>query len=212
MSEDTIQKFLDNVEGVRLKYVEVTEDAKVPYCDICSEPVHPNSDAQIYATSKLITGHSIDGVRALSLMCRDCKLPMLYFPCVGYFELLINCTIDKEIKIRNPEIRDYSLTDDGIPWEPKEVVEELFKMPYENLLQVSGYTAQGPQDIVNILLSINADPRNVISENGNVTVSETEIEKLSKKGSQLIEKSESKGLPSQPPIVEKLKSWKNSDL
>ncbi len=201
-------KFLDAIEGTRIPYVEVTDAAQNPYCDSCSEPVRPNRDIQLYGVNKLIDGRVISsGFRVLRLHCEDCTLPQLYLPCEGYSEYLIDATVDTDWRIHDPDIRDVSPDSEGTPWDPKGIFEDLFGMPYEQLLAVTGYESQGPLDVLDTLSLLGIDPREVIHDDGSHTVTDDHRERLAEEGGRIMAKREDGDAPPQPSAVEKLKAY-----
>lgn len=203
-----VDDFLDMVEGSKLPYVEVTEDAKNPYCDSCSEAIHPNTDVQLYGVDKLIGDRPVPGgFRMVRLHCSDCTLPETPLPCEGYDEYLIDATLDRGWRIREPGVRDVSPARSGTPWNPKAVFEDLFGIPYSRLVSLTGQGSQGPLDVVDTLLLGGTDPREVIHEDGSHTITDEHRGALAEQAESILSDRAAGDGPPQPSMEERMKAY-----
>lgn len=201
------ERLLEILDGSKIPYVEVTEDAKNPYCDSCSQPIKPNRDIQLYAVDKLINGREIpSGFRVIRLHCEECRLPEMVGGCGGYNEFLIDAWVDDEWRQRNPEIVDVSGRDSGDDWNPREVMEQLFQMDYGKLMAVTGYESQGPLDALDVMLQTGVEPREILGPDGSVNVTPEARKQFSEGVEEVFKEVEAKGGIPQPPMREKLKA------
>jgi len=207
-----VDDFLDAINGTTIPYVEVTDDAQNPYCDSCSEPIRPNSPVQLYGVNKLLTGHTIpSGFRSIRLHCKDCRLRRLYLPAAGYSEYLVDATVDTEWTLHDSEIVAVSPSSDGIDYDPKAIIEGVFGTSYEAIMQGVGYEAQGPLDALDILVVTDIDPREVVHEDGTVTVTDEHQEQFADAASDIFAKHERGDGPPQPSASAKLAGFLNTD-
>lgn len=203
-----VDKFLDAIEGTTIPYVEVTENAQNPYCDSCSDPIRPNTKVQLYGVNKILPGRVIEsGFRSIRLHCEDCHLRRLHMPCAGYDEYLIDATVTPEWTITDPEIQDISSELDGIPYKPEEILESLFGVSYTEILIASGGESQGPLDAIDVLVVTGIDPREVVNDDGSITVTQAHRKQFSESAMQIFEKYERGGGPPQPSASEKLRAF-----
>lgn len=203
-----VDDFLDAIEGTEIPYVEAVEDAQNPYCDSCSEPVFPNSPVQLYGVNRLLTGDEVPGgFRCLRLHCEECRLPELYFACVGYDEYLVDAVVDTDWVIHDPEIADVSPDGDGIDYNPRKIIEALFEVSYESILAASGYEAQGPLDAVDVLVATGIDPREVIHDDGSITVTDAHRDQFAEEAERIFEDHAAGGGPPQPSVSQKLRAY-----
>lgn len=207
-----VQRFLDALEGTRTPYIDVVEDAKNPYCDSCSSPIHRNDRVQLYGVGRTLSGEEPDpGFRAIRLHCDECSIPELFFACEGYDEYLLEVRLDREWRVRDPEIVDVSPESDGIPWDPVEVMEGLFERPYHEIRAMTNYQSAGPHTVVDTLITAGIDPREVIQEDGAVTLPHDAHERLVEAAKEIGEKYEDGSAPPQPDLMESLQIWANAD-
>lgn len=206
-----IEEFLGRLEGTTLPYIQSAEDAQNPYCDSCSEPVKPNRRIQLYGVNKILGGREVPGgFRAIRLHCEDCRLQRLYLPCEGYAEYLIDATLDTEWTIREPDLVAVSAESSGIPYDPEAVLERLFDMEYEQVLAIGGFQSQGPLDVVDVLGVVGIDPREVIHDDGSVTVTEEHREKFHEEGIEIMRQVEEEGHP-RPSTTDTLRAYLDTE-
>lgn len=209
---ESLDALLGLIEGTKVQYVEVTDDAKNPYCDSCSEPITPNSRVQLYGADRLIDGRRIDPFRLLRLHCEDCFLNVVHFPHEGTTEFLVSATIDTDWKLHDPEIRAYSLSGEGIPWGGVEVLEGLLNLPWDEIQMATGFESQGPLDVVDVLVQCDVDPRQTIQEDGTITLPDDAHENFLRSGIEIMEESGGmEGLPPQPSVAEKLRAYADTE-
>lgn len=211
--DSAVDRFLSKMEGKRIPYVEVVEDAKNPYCDSCSQPVTPNTRVQAYAVSRVVyQGEVPHGFRVIRMHCPDCKLPRLFFPCRGYDEYLLEHTLDRDWRIRQPALIDVSPESDGIPWDPQSAMEQLFDMPYSQIMTINP-EALGPMGVVDILVKCEIDPRMVINDDGSLDMPPDATDRLERTFDQMEEKfgRDLDDAPPQPSFAQKLIGMMEAD-
>jgi hypothetical protein len=103
--------------------------------------------------------------------CADCTTRQLLLPCEGYTEVRLAFEISDDRTYRNVEVTDFSRAEDGIPWNPAELSEQITGVPFhENALLAGAQGAElwAPEDIIRVFQSIesNLDIRNAIRADG----------------------------------------------
>jgi hypothetical protein len=110
----------------------------------------------------------------LASYCDDCTTRLLLFPCKGFAEVRLLFTLTEERVVTNPEVTDVSGRDDGIPWDPKELSEQITGVPWEQnaLLAAAAGEDQlwGPENMVTFFLSIGSgvDVRELVRWDGSL--------------------------------------------
>ena len=157
-------------------------------CDFCSKGVAYRSNPRVghyIADNILNTNHpkwrnataSHSDHRPLvplASYCDDCTTHLLLFPCKGFAEVRLLFTLSEERVITNPEVTDVSGRDDGIPWDPKELSEQITGVPWEQnaLLAAAAGEDQlwGPENMVTFFLSIGSgvDVRKLVRWDGSL--------------------------------------------
>lgn len=165
MSE--IDKLLDGINGSRAPGAKVGDHMR---CDSCDEIVFPNSDIALYASNWEILDRIDDGqfVKVLRAYCPDCRRKEFLMPMKGAVELMIYCKLDRDKYYRDAKIAAYSGPDDGLAWDPREVVDWFFPEPLEVTVAMMSGMDMGPEDVVELLLHYNLDPREIIDDEGNL--------------------------------------------
>jgi hypothetical protein len=165
MSE--VDKLLDGINGSRAPGAKLGHHMK---CDSCDETVFPNNDIALYASNWEILDRIDEGqfVKVFRAYCPDCKRKHFLMPMEGAVELMIYCRLDEEKYYRDSEIVAYSGPDDGTPWNPREVVDWFFPEPVELAVAQMAGMDMGPEDVVEMLLHYNLDPREVVDDEGNL--------------------------------------------
>lgn len=96
----------------------------------------------------------------IATYCPDCTTRLLLLPCEGYTEVRLTFEMGDDRTYRNVEITDISPEEDGIPWHPAELSEQITGLPFhENALLAGsqGVELWGPEDIVRVFQSIDPD-------------------------------------------------------
>lgn len=108
----------------------------------------------------------------LASYCDDCTTRLLLFPCKGFAEVRLLFTLSEERVITNPEVTDVSGRGDGIPWDPKELSEQITGVPWEQNALLAALAGEdqlwGPENMITFLLSSveGVDPRQLIKWDG----------------------------------------------
>lgn len=150
-------------------------------CDFCSKGVHYQSKPRLghymadgLPASETPTARQVNraGVlTGLGTYCDECSTRRLLFPCEGYGEARLFFDLDDDRVIRNVQVTDVSGPDDGIPWDPAELSEEITGVPFEDHQALAGDDVNmGPENIVRFFLSLNAniDIREVVKWDGSL--------------------------------------------
>jgi hypothetical protein len=83
-------------------------------------------------------------------------------------------TLTEERVITNPEVTDVSGPEDGIPWNPKELSEQITGIPWEQNALLAALEGEdqlwGPENMVTFLLSIGSgvDVRELVQWDGSL--------------------------------------------
>lgn len=96
----------------------------------------------------------------MATYCTDCTTRLLLLPCEGYIEVRLTFEMGDDRTYRNVEVTDFSPENDGIPWNPAELSEEITRVPFhKNALLAAGQGAElwAPEDIVRMFQSIGPD-------------------------------------------------------
>ena len=110
----------------------------------------------------------------LASYCNDCTTRLLLFPCKGFAEVRMLFTLTEKRVITNPEVTDVSGRDDGIPWDPKELSEQITGVPWEQNALLAALAGEdqlwGPENMVTFLLSIGSgvDVRELVKWDGSL--------------------------------------------
>lgn len=106
----------------------------------------------------------------MAAYCTDCTTRLLLLPCEGYTEVRLAFDIGDDGTYRNVEVTDFSPAEDGIPWNPAELYEQITRVPFHKALltEARGAELWAPEDIVRIFQSMgpNLDIRNAIRADG----------------------------------------------
>lgn len=118
-----------------------------------------------------ITRSGIQPFAPMGTYCADCTTRLLLLPCEGYTEVRLAFDMGDDGTYRNVEVTDFSPAEDGIPWNPAELSEQITGVPFHKNALLAG--AQGaelwaPEDIIRIFQSIgpNLDIRSAIRADG----------------------------------------------
>lgn len=169
MAEDTdsaLQSWLDGQEGMRLYQADTRLAVK---CDYCSGAIHPNTITTHYISDRDLAGYKEGNLYPQRLYCEVCDRRQIRFPCRDVLELLVEHRVTDDHRAVEWKLRDASAPSQGVSWEPDAVVEHI--LPQENtsftILDEAGATV-GPEEIIDQLIALALDPRNVIADDGSV--------------------------------------------
>ena len=141
-------------------------------CDWCSSGVNfsSNQTISLYISDNVLAGPNSDIIKnptTLGSYCEDCTLRLLYFPHEGSNEWRILAQLEDDGSLYNVEETDHSPSNDGIPWEPINTIEE-----------VSGYSPQkdqleilmGAENFFTTIVSMmdTVKPQNLINPDGSL--------------------------------------------
>lgn len=136
-------------------------------CDWCSKGVSFNAEPRCAGYMADWTADSVTTeakwiaktgrLANLAGYCPECSTPKLLFPREGTTEVRYMADIDTDGHLRNVEVTDISPADDGIPWEPNEVMQLITGAPIDVIIGDERGEAMGPENIVTVLLAVNPD-------------------------------------------------------
>lgn len=172
-----LDEFFDAIDGVKVPGVKENELAK---CDKCSDPIQPNTEVQLYCSDREMMQGKVDRFVVQRMYGEGCAVGRVKYPHKSTNELIVRATYTTEDTIETPEIVHFSGADDGYIWDPVEVWEAVTRVDYDTNFIITGGMKNGPEDIVDALSLFNVDIREVVDEQGNITIDEqkrAEIEK-----------------------------------
>lgn len=147
-------------------------------CDFCSAGVKYSSKPRIssYIADDILNEHhphadrlhNSQEIAVLASYCPDCTTRRLLFPCEGFAEARIMFDLDEDKTMHNVEVTDVSPRDDGIPWDPKEVTEEIMGIPFGTNELLADDHLWAPENIVTFFLATvgDVDIRDLIKFDG----------------------------------------------
>lgn len=111
--------------------------------------------------------------RPMAIYCADCTTRRLLLPCEGYTEIRLAFDMGDDRTYRNVEVTDFSPDEDGIPWNPAELSEQITGIPFHKhalLTAAQGVELWAPEDIVLRFQTIgpDLDIRNAIRADGSL--------------------------------------------
>jgi hypothetical protein len=183
----TAKQLRESYEGEEL--VLMASDHERPECDWCSVGMRYETGPRVsqYIADRCIEHPSMnEKARYLNetrpfaqfaTLCEECSTRRLLFPCEGYAEVRLFFTPegDREsgFTMTDIEITDHSDRDDGIPWDPKELVEAVTQEPFDTRTRrwAAGGGLWGPEDFVRIYMAgtdNRSDIRAVFDHEGNL--------------------------------------------
>lgn len=155
-------------EGHRLNTIRPNE----AFCDVCTARIavadrprismYFSDNARFGTESYEQYVHQTYPMTAIQTYCEDCTVPELLFPCEGYTEARLLFTIDSDFQMTDVDVTDISGRDDGIPWDPFSLIEEIKGVSFEEEARhqrqqqggvVTGY---GPEWVVTTILSLDS--------------------------------------------------------
>jgi len=129
-------------------------------CDYCSSKIHHTKDIELtqYLADDILNsrGHQADLIHKkrpfvqLSTYCEDCSQELLFFPCKDFSEVRIKFNLTENWTIKYPSITDISNRDEGINWNPKEVMQEITGISFDKR-EIMGNELWGPENIFTVL-------------------------------------------------------------
>ena len=178
----TVGDLEEHYEGSDFTAVDPSKDHFI--CDWCTKgvPYTTNNRVSQYIVNNIINDENPiwqqtiarSGTRPfapVATYCADCTTRLLLLPCEGYTEVRLAFDMGDDRTYRNVEVTDISPAEDGIPWNPAELSEEITGVPFHMYVQMAA--AQGaelwaPEDIVRMFQSIgpHLDIRKAIRADG----------------------------------------------
>lgn len=136
-------------------------------CDFCSKGVAYESNPRVghYIADDVLSSdrplwqqsESDGAIVPLATYCEECSTRKLLFPCEGFAEVRMFFDLDGEKVMKNVEVADLSPHDDGIPWDPKELSEQITGIQWEKSSFVSMVLEKGelwgPENMVTFFIS-----------------------------------------------------------
>lgn len=165
------ETWLENLEG---QQVPDADGNKVAYCDDCVDSIQPGTRVQLqYADTSFHTAPPTDlgSLVTMAMYCDDCHRPTFILPCVGVNEVMTTATIDSEGKLWNFEAVDASSANEGIEWNPRQVMHEVLKVSIERWFQRT-HTPLAASDVSGLIFSTGMSPRKIVNQDGSITDNE----------------------------------------
>lgn len=180
----TVGELLDEFEDEEFKPADPERDHFT--CDFCSKGVNYTSKPRVggYVTDNVLNVDHPMWRRAsqglnnplvpLASYCEDCSQRLLLFPCRGFAEVRIFFDLDRDKMMQNVEVTDLSPSDDGIPWDPRELSEAITEVSFRDKELVAALTGHdhlwGPENMVTFFLSIGGgvDIRQLVNFDGSL--------------------------------------------
>lgn len=178
----TIAQLIDRFDGTTFKPSDPNPDHFI--CDYCATGVAYSSQSRVgqYISDRVLNPeHPIwrsstkdhpekQTLIPLATYCEDCATRRLYFPCEGFNEVRLFFTLNADRTMTSPEVTDVSPADDGIPWNPRELSEQITGLPWGENVVVSGKELWGPENMVTVFLSMGGgvDIRELVKWDGSL--------------------------------------------
>lgn len=182
-----LKRLLDGMEGLPIRHGLPT-DVTHPYCDMCNEPIYPNKPAHLLWTEKPVVPDSIDvegivggqltagGLILMHVSHEGCT-PVLPLPCLGYLEMVVEATWDRDYTLSRPSVLAITSRNEGKPWDPVAAhnvqAEIIPNFPDLETYLRREEIALSPQDFIFQLMVTGIDPRLVVDwETGEIIATE----------------------------------------
>ncbi|WP_148215457.1 hypothetical protein [Natronomonas pharaonis] len=147
----------DRLEGERIPRAEL--DLAVA-CDHCGAAIEAGAHVTLYASDTDYGPTDRDGTFDVArTYCAGCDRQSIRLPCRGAVEAVFAATVDDEWRLDGVELRDRSLSDDGVEWKPPAVWRRLVGVDLDAYLQhpkTNGMTA-APEDVYDTLERLGVD-------------------------------------------------------
>lgn len=174
MNGDTV---LSRINGLR---VVDSDDKDIVKCDSCWTTIGEGDVVRVFFSNRVL-GIDGTGLSLIRIQCSSCNVYGLKYSAVDFGEALVQAVYTDENRIINPQVLDVSKTDEGIPYNPIELLAELLGFPeqyiYEEFLPSEKLMA--PQDIVYYLVESDVNPGAVIDEDtGEITAKDIHKSKV----------------------------------
>jgi len=216
---DSLKQFLDAIEGFPMRHGLNVKQEHI-YCDLCSQPIFPNSPATHYLSDKLLFDENtfpnknvqmkadesfkVGDFYLLRIAHKNCESIKLPYPCKTYLEMFLEASWNKQFELQRPKILDISNRNEGVPWKPEKC--------YDSAMNVSNKTSEitlkkqflleplalGPHDVITFLTAQGIDPRDVIHDTTGEPIAHKNTKSIKqglKNGSDLMEKWKQQGPP-----------------
>lgn len=149
---------------------DLTKNKEYIKCDYCSSEIYSTEEYNLtqYLADDILndnhpksnTIHEKRPLVQLATYCPDCSDARLFFPCKGFSETRVNFSISDDWIIMNPRVTDISKIDDGIPWDPRKVSEEITGVKFNRVVSETN-ELWGPENIFTVydatIKSVNLD-------------------------------------------------------
>jgi len=176
------------------------EDKNHLECDFCSVGIPYKKEPRVghYLADKVVIETSeqqrmLNEQRVLSSLatyCQDCSWDNVYFPAKGFTEVRAFFTIDENRIMRDFEVTDISPVDEGIPWNPEELLERITQhssVSFKRFVEASeGEFMSGPENIVTFCFALgDIDLRALVNWDG--SINEKELGQARRKYEKLVQ-------------------------
>jgi len=171
-------------ENSDVAWPSVNADGEYFECDFCSACVNYKTEPRVghYLSDRLVHAESeteqyINNrgkLWPLAVYCEDCANRRLFYPAKGYTEVRGMFTLDEDTMKREYEITDVSNRDEGIPWDPEELMSKISKGQTTELKEyfkmIHGFELRmGPEDVVrSIFANGDIDIREIVKWDGSI--------------------------------------------
>lgn len=184
----TVGRLEDDFEGEAHEPHEKVKGKDHIFCDFCSKGIAYQSEPRVafYIADDVLNPdhpqwqHALkyaNGVRPvvpLAVYCEECSHQRILFPCEGFAEVRMFFDLDEDRVLKNVDVTDVSPADDGIPWDPRELGEEITSINWEERMLMQALTGEdqlwGPENMITFFLSAvdGIDPRELIQPDGSL--------------------------------------------
>lgn len=170
---------LDELRDSFDQIIDECGDDEKYICDFCSKGVKWSSNPKVgvYLADKCINNSNVKAdyinthriLAPIMVYCEDCTTQMILFPCQGITEIRARIhVVDGEPDTVG--FLDVSPADDGIPWNPRDVVAEVTGFEFDAFTDELPQVLWGPETVVTFFLSTKSgvDIREMIDHQGQI--------------------------------------------
>lgn len=148
-------------------------------CDYCRTPISVGDKITLYASNRDYGAADKDGQfvvdRCYGVSC--CRRTEIQFPLEAAAEALFLATVDDGYKLRNVKLVDKSMPADGIAWDPPNMWKLMARIEIREYMDHPGTSEMtvGPEDVYDTLLMLDVDAKELVNEDGYLTIDDDEI-------------------------------------
>jgi len=175
----TVEEFEQQYENTDFTPADPSKDHF--FCDFCSKGIAYSEEPHVghYMADNIINHQHPKAplirrekpLVALATYCTECTSRRLLFPCKGFTELRVTFRVGNDRVMRDVAVQDLSPSDDGIPWDPREITEKITGQPLSGsaFMSVSEHL-WGPENAVTFFESAvdGVDIREMVKWDGSI--------------------------------------------